>query len=119
MARHRTRGFPIDETRLRALLQRFKDDGLSLDDVAAELRELPYEDLGFAKVDHHRAIRKGFPEVIFGQGKSPEQIKSITEALLGGCDTVLVTRASAEAFAVVREAVPDARFDEMALSRCR
>ena len=114
MARQRTRGIPIDETRLRALLQRFKDDGLSLDDVAAELRELPYEDLGFAKVDHHRAIRKGFPEVIFGQGKSPEQVRSIAQALLSRSDRVLVTRASAEAFAAVREALPDAKFDQTA-----
>ncbi len=104
----------IEEARLKELLQRFKSDGLSLDDVAAELRDLPYEDLGFAKVDHHRAVRKGFPEVIFGDGKSPEQIRSIAEALLKRSDRVLVTRASPEAYAAVREGVSDARFDEVA-----
>ena len=57
------------------------------------LRDLPYQDLDFAKVDHHRALRKGFPEVVFGQGKTPEQVAGIVEAVLGKSDIVLVTRA--------------------------
>jgi NCAIR mutase (PurE)-related protein len=75
---------------------------------------LPYEDLHFAKVDHHRAIRKGFPEVIFGQGKTPEQIASISDALLQQSDRLLVTRASAEAFSAVQAVAPDARYDKTA-----
>ena len=75
---------------------------------------LPYRDLGFAKVDHHRAVRKGFPEAVFGQGKSPEQIAAVCEEVLRGSDRVLVTRATPEAYAAVRERVVDAAYDETA-----
>ena len=78
------------------------------------MRDLPYEDLEFAKVDHHRAIRKGFPEVVFGQGKTPEQIASIGEALLRQSDRLLVTRASQEAYLAVADKAPDAQFDDVA-----
>ena len=77
-------GTEIDETRLRALLDRFKNHGLSADDVIEELRVLPFRDLDFAKVDHHRAVRTGFPEVVFAQGKSPEQVASIAAEVLQG-----------------------------------
>ena len=82
--------------------------------MVSRLRGLPYQDLGFAKIDHHRAIRKGFPEVVFGQGKSPEQVASIGEAVLGRSDRLLVTRAGPEAFAALAERVPDAVYDETA-----
>ena len=104
----------MDETRLRALLQQFKRDGLSLDDVVSRLRDLPYEDLGFAKIDHHRSLRRGFPEVVFGQGKSPEQVASIATALLRHSDQLLVTKARPEVFSAVRSNVPDAIYDETA-----
>ena len=99
---------------MRALLQRFKGDGLSEDEVISRLRDLPYQDLDFAKVDHHRALRKGFPEVVFGEGKSPAQVASIAEALLGHSDRLLVTRASDETYAAVRDVVSDAAYDETA-----
>ena len=92
----------------------FKDNGLGVDDVVAQLKELPYQDLEFAKVDHHRSLRKGFPEVIFGQSKSPEQVASIAAAVLQQSDRLLVTRTSQEAFSAVRVSVPDANFDETA-----
>ena len=75
---------------------------------------MPYEDLGFAKVDHHRALRKGFPEVVFGKGKTPEQIAHIATALLEQSDRLLVTKVPPEAFPTVREAVPDAHYDQIA-----
>lgn len=78
------------------------------------MRSLPYEDLEFAKVDHHRAIRQGFPEVIFGQGKTPEQVASIGEALLKQSDRLLVTRASQEAFNALKAKAPDAQYDDVA-----
>ena len=106
----------IDETRLRAMLRDFKTNGISEDDVILNLKDLPFEDLEFAKVDHHRALRKGFPEVIFGQGKTPGHIASISEALLQRSDRLLVTRASDEAFDAVYEKIPQARYEEMA--RC-
>lgn len=80
------------------------------------MKDLPYEDLDFAKVDHHRALRKGFPEVIFGQGKTPEQIASIAEALLRRSAQLLVTRASPDAYDAVAAAVPDAEY--RAVARC-
>ena len=99
---------------MRALLHSFRDDGLSMDDVISRLRSLPYEDLEFAKVDHHRSIRRGFPEVILGEGKSPEQVTSIAEALLQQSDRLLVTRAGPEVFSAVRGSVPDASYNETA-----
>ena len=107
-------GRPIDETRLRALLQKFRDDGLSMDYVVSQLKELPYQDLDFAKVDHHRSLRKGFPEVVFGQGKSPEQVASIAEAVLKYSDRLLVTRASSQAFEAVQARVPEAVYEKTA-----
>ena len=89
---------------------------VGVDDVVSQLRNLPYEDLDFAKVDHHRAIRQGFPEVVFGQGKTPEQIASIAAAVLTRSDRLLVTRASLEAFEATRQGIGDAVFDETA--RC-
>jgi pyridinium-3,5-biscarboxylic acid mononucleotide synthase len=72
------------------------------------LRETPFADLGFAKVDHHRAIRQGFPEVILGLGKTPAQIAAIAEELAKHGSTVLVTRATEEAFGAVRAVLPAA-----------
>ena len=108
-------GPKIDEARLRAALEDFKQDGISLDDLMSQLRDMPYEDLDFAKVDHHRAIRKGFPEVVFGQGKTPQQIAAISSALLESSDTLLVTRASPAAYDAVRTGpASDAHYDELA-----
>jgi NCAIR mutase (PurE)-related protein len=73
-----------------------------------------FEDLGFAKVDHDRAARQGFPEVVFGQGKTPVQIAKISEAIVRRGHSLLVTRTDAAAFDAVRKSVPDARFHEQA-----
>lgn len=75
---------------------------------------MPYRDLGFAKVDHHRALRKGFPEVVYGQGKTPEQVARLGAALLKGSDRLLVTRAAPEVFARVEADIEDAVYDELA-----
>jgi len=77
---------------------------------------LPYEDIGFAKVDHHRSLRDWVPEVILGQGKSPAQIVAIAQTLLGRSDRLLITRLEPDAARAVLEAVPDARHHEAA--RC-
>lgn len=104
----------IDEARLCRLLEEFKAGHLSTEAAVAELRSLPYKNLGFAKVDHHRALRTGFPEVVFGEGKTPEQVASLAVELLKGEDTLLVTRASLEAFDAVVAEVPDSEYDETA-----
>ncbi len=75
-----------------------------------QLKLLPYQDLGFAKVDHHRALRRGFPEVVMGLGKSPEQVAQLVEALLQHSDRVLVTRAPPEAYTAVQGIASDATY---------
>ena len=104
----------IDENRLREILRRCANDGLSIADAVGLLRDLPYQDLGFAKVDHHRAIRTGFPEVVFGEGKTPKQTATIAQAILQQSDVLLVTRASQEMYSAVLAGAPDATYDEMA-----
>ena len=78
--------------RLRDLLARVSSGEVTADDALQQLKRLPFEDLGFAKVDHHRSLRTGVPEVIFGEGKTAEQIIDITRSLTDGAHNVLVTR---------------------------
>jgi hypothetical protein len=78
------------------------------------MRVLPFEDLGFAKLDHHRPLRNGAPEVVFGAGKTPDQIVEIARGLLRGGHEVLVTRLSADAGRAVTEALPELLYDETA-----
>ena len=101
----------IDEPRLRRLLDEVKAGQITTEAAVAELRSMPFNDLGFAKVDHHRALRTGFPEVVFGQGKTPAQVAILARDLLKGGDTLLVTRASPEAFEAVAAEVPGAIYD--------
>ena len=74
------------------------------------LRARPFEDLGFARIDHHRALRRGFPEVVLGLGKTPAQIAAISAGIVARGSTLLVTRASPAAFEAVREQVPAAAY---------
>jgi hypothetical protein len=98
------------------LLQAVRSGAVSPEQAAERLRSLPFEDLGFANIDHHRALRRGFPEAVFGAGKTPEQIAEIVARIVGRGQNALVTRASAEAFARVRERCADAQHHETA--RC-
>jgi NCAIR mutase (PurE)-related protein len=78
------------------------------------LRQAPFEDLGFARVDHHRNVRQGFPEVVFGPGKTPQQIAAISERIVAAGHSLLVTRTTPEAHAAVNERVPGVSFHEQA-----
>jgi len=78
------------------------------DEIIAVLRMAPFEDLGFARVDTHRALRQGFPEVILGLGKTPAQIAAIAERIVAREQSLLVTRATEDAYEAVRARVPDA-----------
>ena len=109
-------GGRIDEQRLTDLLKAVAEGRTPVEDAVDELRHLPYEDLGFAKVDHHRALRDWLPEVVLGEGKTPEQAAAIAARLVEQGDRLLVTRASSEMAAAVRAAVPDAVYHEQA--RC-
>ncbi len=84
----------MDVERLKKLLRDFKTGKVEVDQVLARLRELPYEDLGFAAVDHHRSVRQGFPEVIFCEGKTRAQIVAIAKGLLKKGGPLLATRVS-------------------------
>ncbi len=86
----------MDQQQLRTLLEGVRDGKTEIDSAVRELKLLPFEDLGYAKVDHHRALRHGMPEVILGQGKHPDQVAGIAKALLAKSDNLLVTRASSE-----------------------
>lgn len=85
-----------------------------MDDVITRLRALPFEDLGFAKVDHHRAIRCGFPEVVYCEGKTVDQVVAILGKRLESGGNVLATRASAQMFDAVAARFADARYEEAA-----
>ena len=106
----------MDPRNLKELLEQVRAGTLSTAEAAAQLAELPYEDLGFAKVDHHRALRRGFPEAVFGAGKTAEQIVAIVERIAQRGQRVLVTRATREVHAKVASVRPEARYHEAA--RC-
>lgn len=100
--------------RLRNLLDRVRSGALDVDEALTELEILPFEDLDYARVDHHRKLRQGIPEVILGQGKTAEQIIGISERLLAAGHGVLVTRLSAEQAPQVLAAVPELRHNPVA-----
>src|SRR4051794_21592053 len=98
---HRRQDSDVDEVTLRRLLDDVQSGALSADDAVAQLRRLPFADLGFARVDHHRALRQGFPEAVYGPGKTPDQCAEIVAELLRepGDGAVLLTRAAADQIA--------------------
>jgi pyridinium-3,5-biscarboxylic acid mononucleotide synthase len=98
----------MDSQQLRELLEQVRDGGASVAAAMETLRHLPFEDLGFAKVDHHREMRHGMPEVILGQGKSADQVAAIAGALLARSKNLLLTRATEEMAARVSELAPEA-----------
>jgi hypothetical protein len=88
--------------------------GAAADTIHGALRRAPFEDLGFARLDTHRAWRQGFPEVVLGLGKTPAQIADLAERIVAAGQSLLVTRATRDAYDAVRARVPDARFHEVA-----
>jgi NCAIR mutase (PurE)-related protein len=98
------------------LLRQLEANQTTPEAVAERLAALPFEDLGFAKLDHHRSLRSGLPEVIFASGKTPEQVAAIFARLAASGVSVLATRASAEHFAAVQITTPAAQHHELA--RC-
>jgi NCAIR mutase (PurE)-related protein len=99
-----------DEVRLRRLLQQVQTGELGIQEAVDWLRDLPFEDLGFARVDHHRALRRGIPETVFCQGKTPQQVATIVESLAARHGRVLATRADPETFEQVQLALPTATY---------
>jgi pyridinium-3,5-biscarboxylic acid mononucleotide synthase len=106
----------LDPARIEELLESVKAGRTTPAEAAERLRLLPFEDLGFAKVDHHRALRKGFPEVVFGSGKTAEQIVAIVASVVERGQSVLVTRTTADVHGQVASRFREARYHQAA--RC-
>jgi NCAIR mutase (PurE)-related protein len=100
----------MDRTNLKLLLESVRSGDVEIDSALDRLKHMPFEDLGFAKVDHHRALRHGMPEVVFGKGKTPEQVAAIAERLLDRAPNVLITRAEPAAWAAMHERFADAEY---------
>jgi len=104
----------MDERELRELLGQVAAGGTSVEEAVTRLRFLPYEDLGYAKVDHHRNLRTGFPEVIYCERKRPEQVVEIADRIHRFAAVVLATRASSEVYEAMAERFPEAVYHESA-----
>lgn len=96
------------------VLEKVRSGDWEISQAIKELSILPYEELGYANVDHHRSLRLAFPEVVFGQGKTPEQITSIAEKLLQSSNRLLITRATPEAYNQLKELITDAVYHPIA-----
>jgi NCAIR mutase (PurE)-related protein len=111
----------MDRLRLEVLLNEVREGRTNIPDALERLKDLPFEDIGFAKVDHHRALRTGMPEVIFAAGKTAAQVASIFARMAQAGGNVLATRASAEMFAAVKALEPPgtaAKAEYHEMSRC-
>jgi NCAIR mutase (PurE)-related protein len=111
----------MDRTQIETLLNEVREGRTAVNDALERLRDLPFEDIGFAKLDHHRALRTGMPEVIFAAGKTPDQVATIFDHMARHGGNVLATRASADMFWAVRglepgDRLPRAEYHETA--RC-
>ncbi|MGB9434759.1 MAG: nickel pincer cofactor biosynthesis protein LarB [Candidatus Acidiferrum sp.] len=103
----------MKELEIRTLLEAVSEGKLGVNKAIARLKHLPFEDLDFAKVDHHRALRQGYAEVVFGKGKTPAQVAEIVRAMVRHKESrqnILVTRADAKTYAAVRRVTREAGF---------
>ncbi|MGZ5096332.1 MAG: hypothetical protein ACXWCH_34920, partial [Burkholderiales bacterium] len=104
----------MDRSQIEALLKDVQANRTAVPDALERLKDMPFEDLGFAKLDHHRALRTGMPEVIFAAGKTPDQVARIFSHMAKAGGNVLATRASRECFEAVSKAEPRATYHDMA-----
>ncbi|MCS7201981.1 MAG: nickel pincer cofactor biosynthesis protein LarB [Dictyoglomus sp.] len=104
----------MNREKIREILEKIKRGELDVEEGLEKISFLPYEDLGYAKVDYQRSITRGFPEVVFCQGKTPEQVANIMEKLLSRNPRVLATRAGKDVFELVKTKIKDAKYNEFA-----
>jgi pyridinium-3,5-biscarboxylic acid mononucleotide synthase len=95
---------------IKSMLKQVRGGKLSVEAAVERLRTLPYEDLGYAKIDHHRSLRQGFPEVVFARGKAPEQVKGIVERMLRNKHNILVTRGDRNLYELLAPLDPKVEF---------
>lgn len=96
---------------IKSLLQAVKNSEIDIETALAQIKDLPYKELGFAKIDNHRELRVGYPEVIYCAGKTTEQVKSIFEYMLTKDNNILATRANLEMYNAVKELYADAKYN--------
>ncbi len=107
--------FSMGEKKLRAMLDKIRNGEISVDEAMKQITFLPYEDVGFAKIDHHRHLRQGFPEVVYCEGKTTEQVIAIMKKLDAATDgNILATRASQDLYNEVKKVLPDAEYHALA-----
>lgn len=104
----------MDNKNIRQVLEDLQSGKVGIDEAYGRLKHLPFTDLEFAKVDNHRALRKGFPEVIFCQGKTPEQVRDIAATILGNGNSLLATRADHAVYEAVKSIDPGAVYHSQA-----
>lgn len=106
----------MDLNNLRKLLNQVQTGEIKVDAALQEMRHLPYSDLGFAKIDNHRCLRTGFPEVIFCQGKTNNQVRDIIQLMLKQDSRILATRMSEDMYLALKDSFPQATYHQLA--RC-
>ena len=111
---HTTRRSSIERKQLTQLLEKVQAGKATVEEALEALSQLPFQELEFAKVDHHRALRKGFPEVILGEGKTPEQIARLAQAMVDSSSRLLITRIDAAAYEAVKAKVPESVYNATA-----
>lgn len=104
----------MDLSALRTLLEGVKQENVSIDEALGKLQDLPFKDLGFAKIDNHREVRVGYPEVIYCAGKTVQQVRDIIKFMLTKDNNILATRATQEMYEAVKELCVEAEYSEMA-----
>lgn len=103
----------VDKDEIKGLLQNVKDNKINIEEALKKLEDLPFKDLGFAKIDNHREIRVGYPEVIYCAGKTVEQVRDIVKFMLTKNNNILGTRATEEMYNAVKEISFDAEYNEL------
>ena len=105
----------MDERQIKELLEKYRNGEIPADDIVGQLKKMPYEQVeNFAHVDHHRALRCGFPEVIFGERKTPHQIVAISQRLLANSDQLLITRLKPDVFEEIKGELPEGIYHDQA-----
>ena len=117
-ATRRAKSVAMNQDQVRDILEDLERGTTTVAQAQAQLvdmlRRIPFEDLGFARVDHHRAVRQGLPEVIFGAGKTVDQVAAIAESLVSAGHPLLVTRTDEATYSAVQQVVPNAQFHSAA-----
>jgi pyridinium-3,5-biscarboxylic acid mononucleotide synthase len=101
------------KTELQEILEKVHEKKLSPEEAFAKLRDYPYQDLGFAKIDHHREVRRGFPEIIYGQGKSDDQVLKIAREISRRGNSLLITRVESGVYAKLKKQIPGCLYNSL------